>query len=217
MQAGARQLRQEWLSHEVAIAGRKAIHSAKQMARYPSGKGEVCKTFIRRFDSDPRLQLFQILVLTHRPAETLAVRYSDGAQVRSPDRAAPSTGNAEIGKSSTQRNKWPNSRQLNNGRYRFRVQHPSAVIESRRLLPNERSSATELVLYRLCVRGCETCRASDHPKKSCTVEDVGTCFCRYAFTISRGVQCMCRSINSRVRSAAPCQRGLLRAIYSHHL
>ena len=24
-------------------------------ARYPSGKGEVCKTFIRRFDSDPRL------------------------------------------------------------------------------------------------------------------------------------------------------------------
>ena len=27
-------------------------------ARYPSGKGEVCKTFIRRFDSDPRLQRF---------------------------------------------------------------------------------------------------------------------------------------------------------------
>jgi hypothetical protein len=26
------------------------------MARYPSGKGEVCKTFMRRFDSDPRLQ-----------------------------------------------------------------------------------------------------------------------------------------------------------------
>lgn len=26
-------------------------------ARYPSGKGEVCKTFIRRFDSDPRLHL----------------------------------------------------------------------------------------------------------------------------------------------------------------
>src|SRR5256885_11280456 len=24
-------------------------------ARYPSGKGEVCKTFMRRFDSDPRL------------------------------------------------------------------------------------------------------------------------------------------------------------------
>jgi hypothetical protein len=28
-----------------------------KMARYPSGKGEVCKTFMRRFDSDPRLQL----------------------------------------------------------------------------------------------------------------------------------------------------------------
>jgi hypothetical protein len=27
-------------------------------ARYPSGKGEVCKTFMRRFDSDPRLQQF---------------------------------------------------------------------------------------------------------------------------------------------------------------
>src|SRR5262245_24922311 len=27
-------------------------------ARYPSGKGEVCKTFMRRFDSDPRLHQF---------------------------------------------------------------------------------------------------------------------------------------------------------------
>jgi hypothetical protein len=27
-------------------------------ARYPSGKGEVCKTFMRRFDPDPRLQSF---------------------------------------------------------------------------------------------------------------------------------------------------------------
>jgi hypothetical protein len=27
-------------------------------ARYPSGKGEVCKTFMRRFDPDPRLQFF---------------------------------------------------------------------------------------------------------------------------------------------------------------
>jgi hypothetical protein len=26
-------------------------------ARYPSGKGEVCKTFIRQFDSDPRLHI----------------------------------------------------------------------------------------------------------------------------------------------------------------
>ncbi len=31
-------------------------------ARYPSGKGEVCKTFMRRFDSDPRLQ-----ILLHTP------------------------------------------------------------------------------------------------------------------------------------------------------
>jgi hypothetical protein len=29
-----------------------------KMARYPSGKGEVCKTFMRRFDSDPRLHPF---------------------------------------------------------------------------------------------------------------------------------------------------------------
>ena len=28
------------------------------MARYPSGKGEVCKTFMRRFDPDPSLQFF---------------------------------------------------------------------------------------------------------------------------------------------------------------
>jgi hypothetical protein len=27
-------------------------------ARYPSGKGEVCKTFMRRFDPDPRLQSY---------------------------------------------------------------------------------------------------------------------------------------------------------------
>ena len=26
-----------------------------RVARYPSGKGEVCKTFMRRFDPDPRL------------------------------------------------------------------------------------------------------------------------------------------------------------------
>ena len=31
------------------------FHIAHQ-ARYPSGKGEVCKTFMRRFDPDPRLQ-----------------------------------------------------------------------------------------------------------------------------------------------------------------
>ena len=32
-----------------------------KMARYPSGKGEVCKTFMRRFDSDPRLQILKWL------------------------------------------------------------------------------------------------------------------------------------------------------------
>jgi hypothetical protein len=43
-------------------AERFAADSAKEfrytmvMARYPSGKGEVCKTFIRGFDSHPRLQ-----------------------------------------------------------------------------------------------------------------------------------------------------------------
>jgi hypothetical protein len=30
-------------------------------ARYPSGKGEVCKTFMRRFDSDPRLQPLKVV------------------------------------------------------------------------------------------------------------------------------------------------------------
>src|SRR5215813_10234611 len=34
-------------------------------ARYPSGKGEVCKTFMRRFDSDPRLQ-FPSSVFTNK-------------------------------------------------------------------------------------------------------------------------------------------------------
>ena len=35
-------------------------------ARYPSGKGEVCKTFMRRFDPDPRLQVFS----RHRVSST---------------------------------------------------------------------------------------------------------------------------------------------------
>ena len=38
-------------------AGQK--HEAHPEARYPSGKGEVCKTFMRRFDPDPRLQFPQ--------------------------------------------------------------------------------------------------------------------------------------------------------------
>ena len=33
---------------------------APQEARYPSGKGEVCKTFMRRFDPDPRLHFYLI-------------------------------------------------------------------------------------------------------------------------------------------------------------
>ena len=33
-------------------------------ARYPSGKGEVCKTFMRRFDPGPRLQTFSSKVNT---------------------------------------------------------------------------------------------------------------------------------------------------------
>ena len=36
---------------------RAIISIAHPEARYPSGKGEVCKTFMRRFDPDPRLQI----------------------------------------------------------------------------------------------------------------------------------------------------------------
>jgi hypothetical protein len=32
------------------------LEALTQKARYPSGKGEVCKTFMREFDSHPRLQ-----------------------------------------------------------------------------------------------------------------------------------------------------------------
>lgn len=35
-------------------SSRAELHSPPE-ARYPSGKGEVCKTFMRRFDPDPRL------------------------------------------------------------------------------------------------------------------------------------------------------------------
>jgi hypothetical protein len=31
-------------------------YTSQVEARYPSGKGEVCKTFMRGFDSHPRLQ-----------------------------------------------------------------------------------------------------------------------------------------------------------------
>jgi hypothetical protein len=38
---------------------RVCLNSRPREARYPSGKGEVCKTFMRRFDPDPRLQFPQ--------------------------------------------------------------------------------------------------------------------------------------------------------------
>jgi hypothetical protein len=56
-------------------AERFAADSAKEFrytmgskARYPSGKGEVCKTFIRGFDSHPRLH--QILNKNDSPIDT---------------------------------------------------------------------------------------------------------------------------------------------------
>jgi hypothetical protein len=45
-----------------------------KMARYPSGKGEVCKTFMRRFDSDPRLHLFQSLTFHAKASTTSGCR-----------------------------------------------------------------------------------------------------------------------------------------------
>jgi hypothetical protein len=49
--------------------------------RYPSGKGEVCKTFMRRFDSDPRLQLPPELASLPRSLAMLGIsaRGSDAA------------------------------------------------------------------------------------------------------------------------------------------
>src|ERR1700685_3680131 len=47
------------------VAPRRLVFSAWKFwlqwpeARYPSGKGEVCKTFMRRFDSAPRLQILR--------------------------------------------------------------------------------------------------------------------------------------------------------------
>jgi hypothetical protein len=44
-------------------------------ARYPSGKGEVCKTFIREFDSHPRLQDFVLYFKLHNlPSLKIALR-----------------------------------------------------------------------------------------------------------------------------------------------
>ena len=42
-------------------------------ARYPSGKGEVCKTFMRRFDSDPRLHHSFISLVLGPPANCSAL------------------------------------------------------------------------------------------------------------------------------------------------
>ena len=38
--------------------GRLNFEGSPAKARYPSGKGEVCKTFMRRFDPGPRLHTF---------------------------------------------------------------------------------------------------------------------------------------------------------------
>jgi hypothetical protein len=48
-------------------------------ARYPSGKGEVCKTFMRRFDSDPRLQTFQVVMCISDSATNASVAGSVAA------------------------------------------------------------------------------------------------------------------------------------------
>ena len=48
------------------------------MARYPSGKGEVCKTFMRGFDSHPRLQFLQALACKHRAYAQVPTSFSIG-------------------------------------------------------------------------------------------------------------------------------------------
>ena len=53
---------------KVEVAGSNPVSRSNfpvfsQGARYPSGKGEVCKTFMREFDSHPRLQSLQQLSL----------------------------------------------------------------------------------------------------------------------------------------------------------
>jgi hypothetical protein len=46
-------------------------------ARYPSGKGEVCKTFMRGFDSHPRLQFFLLRFVQERPRAALGISPAD--------------------------------------------------------------------------------------------------------------------------------------------
>ena len=56
--------------HRWTFSGRNANVCAG--ARYPSGKGEVCKTFMRRFDSDPRLQIFLVVRSRSAPHQSRA-------------------------------------------------------------------------------------------------------------------------------------------------
>jgi hypothetical protein len=70
-----------------------SVYCEPDRARYPSGKGEVCKTFIRRFDSDPRLQhffrintsdyihtIFFVLILCYR--QHMGIPYTCGVMKR---------------------------------------------------------------------------------------------------------------------------------------
>jgi hypothetical protein len=63
-------------------------------ARYPSGKGEVCKTFMRRFDSDPRLQLFQCFQASIRLRVWSSFRFSSARISVKTARTGHETGHA---------------------------------------------------------------------------------------------------------------------------
>ena len=52
------------------FGGRK--YESPPEARYPSGKGEVCKTFMRRFDPDPRLQIY---IVETKEVELIGFRF----------------------------------------------------------------------------------------------------------------------------------------------
>jgi hypothetical protein len=47
--------RSKWFTCGTLLPQSNRGRSKSPEARYPSGKGEVCKTFMRRFDPDPRL------------------------------------------------------------------------------------------------------------------------------------------------------------------
>jgi len=59
--------------------GRFTWSLVSQGARYPSGKGEVCKTFMRRFDPDPRLQVNPVLAASFEAFNTLGPVTTIGA------------------------------------------------------------------------------------------------------------------------------------------